>query len=251
MRITMRKIRLTPTCQWFGAALLLLPFFIGGCSLVSPEIRYDENTRIYSQKTNDSPGTTSYTVGQYDDATAQYSSTSGPQTIKYTNNPSGKKYTIGQYEEATDYYVNRPKNSDINPSDGQTKKQETNFPADMTPEEQRASLPLVIEVSDVLFEFDKWVIKANFVPELDRWVEYFKNHPMVTADIFGHADSTGPTTYNQSLSEKRAEAVVNYLVERGIEKERFTTKGFGETQPAVSNDTREGRQKNRRVELNF
>ncbi|BHH85954.1 OmpA family protein [Desulforhopalus sp. 52FAK] len=247
----MSKIRLTSTYQRYGATLLILSFFTGGCSHVFPEVRYDENTRIYSQKTNDASGTTSYTVGQYDNATAQYSSTSGPQTIKYTNKTGGKKYTIGQYDEATDHYVNRQHNSDISPGDRQIKKQANNFPADMTPEEQRASLPLVIEVSDVLFEFDKWVIKADFVPELDRWVEYFQNNPMVTANVFGHADSTGPETYNQGLSEKRAEAVVNYMVERGIEKERLTTKGFGETKPAVSNDTKEGRQKNRRVELNF
>jgi outer membrane protein OmpA-like peptidoglycan-associated protein len=232
------------------AIFLLLPFFFSGCSVFSPEIRYDENTRTYNQQTGDNPGTSSYTVGQYDNTTAQYSSTRGPRTTKYTNKTGGKRYTIGQYEEATDYYVNRTKNSDISPKPKQ-RQQTDNFPANMTPEEQRASLPLVIEVSDVLFEFDKWVIKADFVPELDRWVEYFKNNPMVTADIYGHADSTGPETYNQKLSERRAEAVVNYMAERGIEKERLTTKGFGESQPAVPNDTREGRQKNRRVELNF
>ena len=242
MRIAMSKILLSPTSRWFGAILLLFPFFLGGCSLLYPEIRYDENTRIYNEQADDNPGTSSYTVGRYDDTTARYNTASGPRT---------KKYTIGKYDEATDYYVNRQKNSDISPRPRPAKNQVQNFPADMSPEEQRASLPLVIEVSDVLFEFDKWVIKADFVPELDRWVEYFKNNPLVTADIYGHADSTGPETYNQKLSERRAEAVVNYMVDRGIQRERLTTKGFGETQPAASNDTREGRQKNRRVELNF
>lgn len=219
----MSKIRLTPTCQWLGTTFLLLSFFLSGCCPLYPEIRYDENTRIYN-------------VGKHEN------SASGPQTTTYT---------IGKYDGATDYYVNRQKNTEISPGDRQFNKQADTFPADMTPEEQRASLPLVIEVSDVLFEFDKWVIKADYVPELDRWVEYFKNNPMVTADIFGHADSTGPTTYNQKLSERRAEAVVNYLADRGIKKERLTTKGFGENQPTAPNDTREGRQKNRRVELNF
>jgi outer membrane protein OmpA-like peptidoglycan-associated protein len=234
MRIAMSKILLSPTSRWFGTILLLFPFFLGGCSLLYPEIRYDENTRIYNEQADDNPGTSTYTVGRYDNTA------SGPRT---------HKYTIGKYDEATDYYVNRQKNSDINPRPA--KNQVQNFPADMTPEEQRASLTLVIEVSNVLFEFDKWVIKADFVPEIDRWVEYFKNNPLVTANIYGHADSTGPETYNQKLSERRAEAVVNYMVDRGIQRERLTTKGFGETQPAVSNDTREGRQKNRRVELNF
>lgn len=232
----MSKILLPPTFRWFGVTLLLFPFFLSGCSSIYPEVRYDENTRIYSHQTDDNPGTSKYTVGRNEDATA------GPRT---------KKYTIGKYDEATDYYVNRQKNSDINPGDRQFKKQEQDFPANMTPEEQRASLPLVIEVSDVLFEFDKWVIKSDYVPEIERWVEYFKNNPLVTADIYGHADSTGPETYNQKLSERRAEAIVNYMVERGIKQERLTTKGFGETQPAAPNDSSEGRQKNRRVELNF
>lgn len=213
--------------------LFLFPLLFSGCALY-PEIRYDENTAIYNHHEGDSA-----------------INNSGPRTTKYTNKTGGKRYTIGKYEEATDYYVNRQKNSDISPGDRVVIAQAVDLPADMTAVEQRASLPLVIEVSDVLFEFDKWVIKAAYVPELDRWVEYFQNNPLVTADIYGHADSTGPETYNQKLSERRAEAVVNYMVERGVKLERLTTKGFGESQPATSNDTVEGRQKNRRVELNF
>lgn len=252
MRIDMNHIRRTPAVTWLGATLLLFPFFLNGCSLISPEIRYDENTRIYNQQTDENLGTSRYNVGRHDDGTTRYNSTASPRSIKYTNKSGGKKYTIGKYDEATAHYINRQQNSDISPGDRQfTKQQQNDIPADMTPEEQRAALPLVIEVSDVLFEFDKWVIKASFVPELDRWVEYFTNNSLVTADIYGHADSTGPTTYNQKLSERRAEAVVNYMVERGIELERLTVKGFGESQPAAPNDTHEGRQKNRRVELNF
>jgi outer membrane protein OmpA-like peptidoglycan-associated protein len=214
--------------------LFLFPLLFSGCSLICPEIRYDENTTIYNHHNSDSGV-----------------NNSGPRTTKYTNKTGGKKYTIGKYEEATDYYVNRQKNSDISPGNRIVMAAAADMPADMTAEEQRASLPLVIEVSDVLFEFDKWVIKGTFVPELDRWVEYFQNNPLVTADIYGHADSTGPEAYNQKLSERRAEAVVNYMVERGVKRERLTIKGFGESQPAASNDTLEGRQKNRRVELNF
>ncbi len=230
----MNNTKRNPAFNRVWATLFLFPLLFSGCSLISPEIRYDENTRIYNHHEGDSGV-----------------SNSGPRTTKYTNKTGGKKYTIGKYEEATDYYVNRQKNSDISPGDKAVTQPAMNLPADMTPEEQRASLPLVIEVSDVLFEFDKWVIKTTYVPELESWVEYFQNNPLVTADIYGHADSTGTETYNQKLSERRAEAVVNYMVDKGIKLERLTTKGFGETQPATSNDTLEGRQKNRRVELNF
>lgn len=230
----MNQTNLIPSFTRLCAVLFLFPLLFSGCSLISPEIRYDENTRIYNH---------------YGDNSGL--SNSGPRTTKYSNRTGGKKYTIGRYEEATDYYVNRQKNSDINPEDRTFQTPVANIPADMSPEEQRASLPLVIEVSDVLFEFDKWIIKAQYVPELDSWVEYFQNNPLVTANIYGHADSMGPEQYNQKLSERRAEAVVNYMVDRGIERKRLTIKGFGETQPVAPNDTSEGRQKNRRVELNF
>lgn len=232
----MSKIHLTPTGLRFGATLFFLLLFAGGCSVQAPEIRYSENTRIYNEQANDNPGRSSYAVGRYENGSAP-----GPRT---------KKYTVGKNEGATDFYIHMQGNSDISPKKRKVAQQD-NFPADMTPEEQRASMPLVIEVSDVLFDFDKAVIKSDFVPELDRWVEYFKNNPLVTADIYGHADSTGPTSYNQKLSERRAEAVIQYIVDRGVKRERFTAKGYGETQPAAPNDTREGRQKNRRVELNF
>jgi OmpA-OmpF porin, OOP family len=76
-----------------------------------------------------------------------------------------------------------------------------------------------------------------------------KKNPDLKVEVDGHADSTGAAAYNMTLSEKRAEAVKKYFVDQGIDPDRLTTKGFGITKPAASNDTREGRAKNRRVEL--
>ncbi|PHR26200.1 MAG: hypothetical protein COA36_12685 [Desulfotalea sp.] len=255
----MSKTRLTSIFQRFGATLFLFPFFLGGCSLFSQETRYAESTRTYNYKTSDtkttSPsqaGAVRYHVKKYGSATAHYTANGNIKAHKYTNRTGGKRYSIGRHAGVTDYYTNRQRNNTIEPGDRQFDKQQENyFPRDMTPAEQRASLPLVIEISDVLFEFDKWVIKSTYVPELERWVDYFKNNPLVTADIYGYADSTGPEGYNQKLSEQRAIAVVNYMVERGVNPKNLSTKGFGENQPAAPNDTQEGRQKNRRVELNF
>ena len=111
--------------------------------------------------------------------------------------------------------------------------------------------PIIIEASDVLFDFDKSVIKAAYYGELDRWVDFFQDNPEITAEIYGHADSTGPTVYNQKLSERRAKAVVDYLVGKGVDSSRLSPVGFGETKPIAPNATPEGRQKNRRVEVNF
>jgi OOP family OmpA-OmpF porin len=159
----------------------------------------------------------------------------------YTSYETGIKSTSGQYDSATAHYISR---------DGYASTPQT---AVMTapPEKQAADLPLVIEVTDVLFDFDKWVIKKPFVPELKQWADYFKNNPQVKANIYGHTDSTGTTTYNEGLSSKRAQAVVNFLVEAGVASNRLTAKGFGEIQPVSTNTTKEGRQKNRRVELDL
>jgi OOP family OmpA-OmpF porin len=68
-------------------------------------------------------------------------------------------------------------------------------------------------------------------------------------EIQGHADSTGTNKYNQALSERRAKAIRNYLTKKSVDASRLTAVGFGEEKPAYSNDTSEGRTKNRRVEL--
>lgn len=158
---------------------------------------------------------------------------------QYTSYQPGVTTISGQYEDATAHYISR---------DGYTSTPKSEI---MTapPEKQMANLPMVIEVTDVLFEFDKWVIKEPFIPELKQWADYFKNNPEVKASIYGHTDSTGPTTYNEKLSMKRAQAVVNFLVGAGVDSSRLTARGFGEIQPTATNATKEGRQKNRRVEM--
>ena len=76
-----------------------------------------------------------------------------------------------------------------------------------------------------------------------------KEKSTMTVEISGHADATGPDDYNMLLSEWRAKAVTNYLVQKSIEKDRISVTFFGETKPTDSNETKEGRRKNRRVEF--
>jgi outer membrane protein OmpA-like peptidoglycan-associated protein len=102
----------------------------------------------------------------------------------------------------------------------------------------------------LLFAFDSAVIKKDFYSELDQTKKIFDRYPTMKVQIDGHADSTGPEAYNQILSEKRAKAVKKYLVDSvGIESSRLKAVGHGETKPAFSNDTKENRAKNRRVEF--
>ena len=103
--------------------------------------------------------------------------------------------------------------------------------------------------ADALFDFDKSDIRADAIPILDKAVAWLNEFPTVKGVIEGHTDSRGTEEYNQGLSERRAKAVYDYLVNKGINKFRLTWKGFGETRPVATNETDEGRQLNRRIEL--
>ena len=103
--------------------------------------------------------------------------------------------------------------------------------------------------SDVAFDLNKADLKPSFYPRLDEIIQTLKDSPETRFEVIGHADSTGEADYNQGLSERRAAAVADYLIRGGISPDRFTTSGRGEMDPIASNKTREGRAKNRRVDL--
>lgn len=104
--------------------------------------------------------------------------------------------------------------------------------------------------SDVLFDFGKATIKPEFDSFLGNTKKIFEKYPTMKVQIDGHTDSTGPEAYNMKLSERRAEAVKDYLVNKvGISADRLTTVGYGEMKPAYPNDTKANRAKNRRVEF--
>jgi len=101
----------------------------------------------------------------------------------------------------------------------------------------------------VLFDINSAEVKSEAYPMLTEAVLIMKKNPDLNVEIDGHTDNTGAAAYNMALSEKRAEAVKNHLVTRGVDPKRLSTKGFGFTKPAASNATKEGRAKNRRVEF--
>ena len=101
--------------------------------------------------------------------------------------------------------------------------------------------------NSVDFGFDSAKITPAFEPLFKNAVATLKGNPGMTVQLEGHTDSTGPEAYNMGLSERRAQAVKNHLVEQGIDASRLTTKGFGEANPIAPNDTAAGRAQNRRV----
>ena len=101
----------------------------------------------------------------------------------------------------------------------------------------------------VLFDFDSAEVKSEAFPMLDEAISILKKNSEMKVEIDGHTDNRGPAAYNMKLSERRAKSIMQYFVDQGVEAERQTTKGFGFTKPAASNDTKQGRAKNRRVEF--
>lgn len=107
----------------------------------------------------------------------------------------------------------------------------------------------ILELRNIFFEFDKAELLPESKEELDMLVDLLYDHPHMEVELSGHTDNVGSQQYNQKLSEARAKAVVEYLIENNTDKSRLTYKGHGFSKPIASNDTEEGRQKNRRVEF--
>jgi len=103
--------------------------------------------------------------------------------------------------------------------------------------------------SGILFAFDSAELSNDAKSNIGKFASILNKYPDTDILVEGHTDSDGSDEYNQSLSERRAQAVIAYSVTLGVSGKRFTTIGYGEKQPVVSNDTSEGKRLNRRVEV--
>ncbi|MFD1105944.1 OmpA family protein [Sphingobium olei] len=103
--------------------------------------------------------------------------------------------------------------------------------------------------SGITFAYDKADVQPQFQPTLNDVASVLSQYPKTYIDVYGHTDSDGSDAYNQTLSERRAQSVADYLVGKGVQSARIATRGFGETQPIASNATEEGKAANRRVEI--
>jgi len=106
-----------------------------------------------------------------------------------------------------------------------------------------------VELKNIYFDFDKFDLLSKSFVELDKLYLLIAKNPDFLIDIAGHTDSLGGFDYNKRLSENRAKAVMDYLVNKGVDKERIVYHGYGSTVPIATNETEEGRQNNRRVEF--
>ncbi|HEX4546558.1 MAG TPA: OmpA family protein, partial [Candidatus Acidoferrum sp.] len=108
---------------------------------------------------------------------------------------------------------------------------------------------LIVNMSDVLFDTGSYTLKPGAREKLAKISGIVLAHPGLSLQIEGHTDSVGGDDFNQQLSERRADSVRDFLAENGVPGSSINARGFGKTQPVASNDSAEGRQRNRRVEL--
>ena len=125
---------------------------------------------------------------------------------------------------------------------------------DLEPLEQnilldKAERGSVSVLKNLFFDTDKYDLKEKSITELEKILRFLNENPDLSIEISGHTDNTGSPSYNQQLSERRALAVYNYLLSKGIDKKRMLVKGYGQSRPIASNTTEEGKQQNRRIEF--
>jgi outer membrane protein OmpA-like peptidoglycan-associated protein len=187
--------------------------------------------------------------------------------IIYERLPDGKESGIAQSDPATgEYEVRLPggnlygiraeaadKLSESQNLDLRTVKEDQTISGkDFTLEPIKVATleeKVTITLNNVFFDFDKAELKPESYPELNRIVKLLNEKSTMEIEISGHTDNSGPDSYNLKLSERRAKAVAKYLEGQGIGNTRLKVEFHGETKPLESNETREGRKKNRRVEF--
>lgn len=118
-------------------------------------------------------------------------------------------------------------------------------PINVTPIQENAT----IRLNNIFFDFESATLRSESYPELDRIVSMMNERSAMQVEIAGHTDNIGSDDYNMRLSQRRSNAVANYLIGKGIVKERITVTYFGETKPVDTTNTKVGNRKNRRVEF--
>ncbi len=171
---------------------------------------------------------------------------SNPETGEYEIRlPGGEIYGVTAEAEG---HISESQNLDLRDfkTDGViTHKDMTIKPIELARVEPNAT----IRLNNLFFDFDKYTLRSESFAELNRVAEFLEEQPSIKVEIAGHTDNVGTEEYNMNLSKKRAEAVTNYLLKKGVTKDRINTTHYGESRPKDTNDTKEGRQNNRRVEF--
>jgi outer membrane protein OmpA-like peptidoglycan-associated protein len=152
--------------------------------------------------------------------------------------PTGKNYLLNVSKEGYLFYSD---NFDC------TKSTDTQVAFTVNAKLKKITPGATIVLNNIFFDIDKFDLKSESYPELQKLISFLNSNLKVNIEIGGHTDNTGDKLKNQKLSENRALSVLNYLVLKGIDKGRLSFKGYGDSQPLTDNSTEEGRASNRRT----
>lgn len=194
--------------------------------------------RIYDKKTNQ-PLAGNYVLTDLDEDEVLVKSQAGNDGEVLLCLPFGKRYGIAVQHDGYLFYSDH---FDLT-ADSTLMAYEK-----LVPLEKIVSGSKVV-LNNLFFEFGTDVLTEASLPELERLYQFVENNPDIAIELGGHTDDKGDAAFNLRLSEKRANAVKNFLLDKGVEEERLTAVGYGESSPVASNETVEGRAKNRRTEL--
>jgi OmpA-OmpF porin, OOP family len=211
----------------------------------SPEIWVTVKGKLVDAKTGQPIGA-KIIYEKLPDGTVAGITQSDPKTGEYEIKlPAGHLYGIRA--EAKDH-ISENQNLDLRNITSDTTIEHKDFtlsPIQVAAIEENVTITL----NNIFFDFDKTTLKSESFPELNRIVDLMNGRTTMQVDIAGHADATGETQYNLELSKRRAQAVQQYLIGKGIAESRISTSFYGESKPVESNASKEGRRKNRRVEF--
>lgn len=211
----------------------------------SPEVWVTVKGKLVDAKTGEPIGA-KIIYEKLPDGTVAGIAQSDPKTGEYEIKlPAGHLYGIRA--EAKDH-MSENQNLDLRSITSDTVIDDKNFtlaPIEVARVEENATITL----NNIFFDFDKAVLKPESFPELNRIVQLMNERSAMQVDVAGHTDATGTEQYNMELSRRRATAVQQYLIGKGISETRVNVSYFGEAKPLESNATMEGRRKNRRVEF--
>lgn len=156
--------------------------------------------------------------------------------------PAGKNYMLNVNKETYLFY------SDYFECKTANEKQNA-FELNIKLQQPKAGEKVVLK--NIFFDINRYDLKPESSSELMKLVSFLKSQPTLRIEVSGHTDNTGDKKANVILSEQRAKSVVNFLLEKGIPAARMTYKGYGDSQPLISNDTEEGKAKNRRTQFSI
>ncbi len=159
----------------------------------------------------------------------------------------------GRYEQTIPrlgwYIISASAEGYLNATDSVSADSEDHSPFTKDIYLQPIEIGVTVRLKNIYFDFDKTTLKKESFTELNKVVAFLKENPSVEIEIAGHTDNKGSDEYNETLSQGRSQAVVDYIISQGIDTGRLSAHGYGESKPIDTNDTPAGQANNRRVEF--